>query len=552
MSHEAEELLDRSDISPGNRLDSWKEIAAYLKCSERTVRRWEQEGLPIHRHPHKKKAGIYAYKAEIDAWWRHGQARLQQFDRVPAPKDSRWRILAGLGLAALVLAIAVFTTRTVREHFSRGPASATIRSVAVLPLEDLSHDPAQEYFADGMTDALITDLAKIHALRVISRNSIMQYKGNHKPMPQIAHELHVDAVVEGTVMRSGDRVRITAQLIEAPTDRHLWAETYERDLRDVLGLQDEVARSIASQVKVTLTPQEQSGLSNARQVNPAANEAYLRGYYELRKHPPATLYRAGEEQSISKAIQYFHQAIAIDPNDALAYAGLADAYYDQSTFLRAPLDVMPKAKAAAVRALELDEGMAEAHASLANIKMTFDWDWPGAEREFQRALELNPNLPQAHAGYSRYFLALHRDDEAIQELNRVQEIDPIFPQSHMALPLMLFDARRYQEAVEAAKASGDDRALALALAELGRNKEAIIAADRAVKSTQNLIVSAQVASAYALAGKPNIARAMLTSIEAKARQRYICGYNVSCIYATLGDKERALSWLDKAYLARSD
>jgi TolB-like protein len=470
MSHEAKELLDRSDISPGNRLDSWKGIAAYLKCSERTVRRWEQEGLPIHRHPHKKKAGIYAYKAEIDAWWRNGHERLKQFDVVPAQKVSRRRILAVLGLTALVLAIAVFTTRTVRERFSRKPVSPTIHSVAVLPLEDLSHDPEQEYFADGMTDALITDLAKIHALRVISRNSIMQYKGNHKPMPQIAHELHVDAVVEGTVMRSGNRVRITAQLIEAPTDRHLWAETYERDLRDVLGLQDEVARSIASEVKVTLTPQEQSGLSNARQVNPAANEAYLRGYYELRKHPPATLYRAGEEQSISKAIQYFQLAIAIDPNDALAYAGLADAYYDQSTFLRAPLEVMPKAKAAAVRALELDGAMAEAHASLANIKMTFDWDWPGAEREFQRALELNPNLPQAHAGYSRYFLALHRADEAIQELDRVQAIDPIFPQSHMALPLLLFDARRYQEAIEAAKASGDDRALALSLAERGERK----------------------------------------------------------------------------------
>jgi TolB-like protein len=550
MSHKAEELLERSDISPGNRLDSWKEIAAYLKCSERTVRRWEQEGLPIHRHPHKKKAGIYAYKVEIDAWWRNGRERLRQLEGIPARKWSRWRILAVVGFAALLLAIALFTT--VRERFSHKPVAAIIQSVAVLPLENLSHDPEQEYFADGMTDALITDLAKIHSLRVISRNSIMQYKGNRKPMPQIARELHVDAIVEGTVMRSGDRVRITAQLIEASTDRHLWADTYERDLRDILGLQDEVARTIASEVKVTLTPQEQSGLSHARQVNPAANEAYLRGYYELRKHPPATLYRAGEEQSISKAIQYFHQAIAIDPQDALAYAGLADAYYDQSTFLRAPLEVMPKAKAAAVRALELDEAMAEAHASLANIKMTFDWDWPGAEREFQRALELNPNLPQAHAGYSRYFLALHHTDEAIEELNRVQEIDPLFPQSHMALPLMLFDARRYQDAIEAAKASGDDRALALSLAELGRNEEAVAAADRAVKSTQNLIVSAQVASAYALAGKHNIARAMLTTIEAQARQRYICGFNVASIYASLGDKERAFSWLEKAYLARSD
>jgi TolB-like protein/DNA-binding winged helix-turn-helix (wHTH) protein len=467
------------------------------------------------------------------------------------PRASLFRRPLTLAVSFALAVVAVVLVWRMERIASRTPA-AHIQSLAVLPLENLSHDPEQEYFADGMTDELITDLAKIHTLRVISRNSIMQYKGNRKPMPQIARELNVDAVVEGTVMRSGDRVRITAQLIEAPKDRHLWAETYERDLRDVLSLQDDVAQAIASEVRIKLTPEERIHLTSARPVSPQAHEAYLRGYYELRKHQPASLYVAGEEESIEKAIEYFQKAVAIDPIDALAYAGLADAYYDQSTFLRAPLEVMPKAKAAAAKAIELDDSLAEAHASLGNVKLAFDWDWPGAEREFRRALELNPNLAQGHAGYAHYFLAVRRSDEAIKELDRVEKIDPLFPQSHMALPLLLFFARRYEKAIEAAKTIGDDRAYALSLAKLGRREEAIAAADRAVRSTQNPMVLAQVASAYGLAGKKDKARAMLTTIEVQARERYICGYNVACVYATLGDKERAFSWLEKGYLARSD
>jgi tetratricopeptide (TPR) repeat protein len=290
-------------------------------------------------------------------------------------------------------------------------------------------------------------------------------------------------------------------LIEARTDRHLWAKSYERDLRDVLSLQDDVAQAIASEVKIKLTPQERIQLASARTVSPQAHEAYLRGYYELRKHKIAGLYLAHEREDIEKAIAYFEQAVTIDPSDALAYAGLADAYYDQSTFLRAPLEVMPKAKAAAARAIELDDTLAEAHASLGYVKLTFDWDWPGAEREFRRAMELNPNLPQAHAGYAHYSLILRRIDEAIQELDRVQKIDPLFPQSHMGLPWLLLNARRYEKAIEAAKTSGDDRVLAISLAELGRSKEAVTAADRAIKFIQNPIIMAQVASACAIAEK---------------------------------------------------
>jgi TolB-like protein/DNA-binding winged helix-turn-helix (wHTH) protein/Flp pilus assembly protein TadD len=466
------------------------------------------------------------------------------------PLAYRRPLTVTVGLA-FVATVVVFVWRM--ERGPRGTPLARIQSLAVLPLENLSHDAEQEYFADGMTDALITDLAKIHALRVISRNSIMQYKGNHKPMPQIARELNVDAIVEGTVMRSGDRVRITAQLIEAPNDRHLWAEAYEGDLRNILALQGEVAKAIATEVKITLTPQEQSRLSNARQVDTAANEAYLRGLYQLHgmtAEPTATL----KSQSLEKAIAYFQQAITHDPNDALAYSGLADAYSNLSTHYRAPLEVLPKAKAAATRAIELDDTLAEAHASLGYVALIFDWDWARAEHEFRRALELNPSSPRAHAGYAEYLLFVnHRTDEGLQELQRAYVLDPLLPLSHGDRAWLLFLARRYKESIEAAQRVGhDDHILALSYAELGQSEQALAAADRAVKSTQNPVILSQVAAAYALAGRKDKARAMINGIEGQARQRYVCGFSVACLYSVLGDKDQAFAWLEKAHRDRSD
>src|SRR6516225_2031924 len=353
MPNETEDLqFSPLEPSRGSRLDSWKEIAAYLKCSERTVRRWEDEGLPVHRHPHKKKAAIYAYKAELDAWWRDGHERLKNIEEareatpegLSAVTDAgssrrKWAVMT-LATGAVALLITVIPASRFRDRIRGNAPTAPIHSVAVLPLENLSRDPEQQYFADGMTDALITDLAKIHALRVISRNSVMLYKDKPKPMPEIAQELNVDAVVEGTVMRSGDRVRITAQLIEAPKDRHLWAETYEGNLRGILSLQDNVAKAIANEVKTTLTPQEETRLSGARQVDPVAHQAYLRGLYEL---------HGTTDEAKEKAISYFQEAVAHDPNDALAYAGLASAYSGLGGHYQAPTDVMPKARAAAVK-----------------------------------------------------------------------------------------------------------------------------------------------------------------------------------------------------------
>jgi len=452
----------------------------------------------------------------------------------------RRAVLAALPLMAVLVGLG-WRFGWFRPNLGAG----NIRSIVVLPLTNLSGDPNQEYFADGMTEELTTDLGQVSALRVISRTSAMHYKGTKKTLPEIARELHVDAVVEGSVERSGGKVRITAQLIEAPTDKHLWASNYDGDLRDVLALQGEVARAIASEVNIKLTPQEQVRLANARTVKPEAHEAYMKGLFELHKQ---------RAENIEQAIQDFQQAIALDPDDALVYAGLADAYYDQSTMLRAPLEVMPKAKAAAAKAMELDDSLAEAHASMGYVKLNFDWDWPGAEREFRRALELNPSLPRAHAGYAHYLLTLRRTDEAIQELNRSEKIDPLITESHVNLPYLLFNGRRFVEAIEAGSGGKDDRAVALASAQLGRGQEAIAAADRAMKMkyAQNPVILAQLASVYASTGKTDTARTMLSGILELASKRYICGFNVACVYATLGDNEQAFAWLDKAYLARSD
>jgi TolB-like protein len=259
----------------------------------------------------------------------------------------------------------------------------------VLPLEDLSDDPGHDYFADGMTEALITSLAKIKALRVISRTSAMQYKRVRKSLPQIARELNVDAVIEGSVLRSGDRVRIAAQLIHAMSDQHLWAESYERDFRDILSLQSEIALQVADQVKIILTSAERTRIGSTRQVNPDAHESYLKARYHWNKRT---------EESVKKALAYFHRAIDSDPTYAQGYAGLADAYNIFGYYnTLPPIEAYPKAKAAALKALELDDSLAEPHAALGVVKRDFEWDWPGAEEEFQRAIELNPGCAEAHS-----------------------------------------------------------------------------------------------------------------------------------------------------------
>jgi serine/threonine protein kinase/tetratricopeptide (TPR) repeat protein len=466
----------------------------------------------------------------------------------------KWMFAAAAGLVLGTLALLLgWNVGGWRERLLHAGGPPRIQSLAVIPLANFSGDPQQEYFADGMTEELITELSRISALKVISRTSVMQYKGTKKRLPEIARELGVDGIIEGSVQREGEDVRITVQLLDGPNDRHLWAENYKRKLQGILALQGEVAQAIATEVRAKLNPQEQMRLATARQVNPQAHEAYLRGLYELHgiaARPTEALVA----QSIQNAIGYFQEALTHDPNDALAYSGLADAYFDLSTDYRAPLEVMPKAKAAALKAVELDDNLAEAHASLGYIELSFDWNWDAADREFRKALELNPSSPRAHSGLAEYLLFRRRNaDESMQEFRRAYALDPLLPMSHGDLAWFLFLSRRYPESIEAARTRGhDDNILALAYAELGQRDLALAAADRGASSTKSPVTLAQIAAAYALAGRADKARAMLPGIEGQARERYVCGFNVACVYSLLGEKEQAFAWLENAYRNRSD
>jgi TolB-like protein/DNA-binding winged helix-turn-helix (wHTH) protein/Tfp pilus assembly protein PilF len=335
--------------------------------------------------------------------------------------------IAGLGTLAYVRAL-------------RRGATAPIRSLAVLPLENLTGNPDQEYFVDGMTDALTTDLAQITDVRVISRTSAMQYKGVRKPLPEIAQALGVDAVVEGSVVRSGLRVRVTAQLIHAPTDRHLWAESFEGPANDVLSIQDDVARAISSRIQGKLHFQPKETTYARKPIDPDAYEAYLRGLYFFDKR---------QAEAFDKSVQYFRKAIARDPDFAPAYAGLAEALPARNWFHGTPsVDAMPEAKAAAKRALELDDRLAEAHTALGALLSLYDWNWREAEKELKRALELNPNSSLAHERYMMWLLSAGRLPEAVVEAERAQQLDPLSFFMNRELGHSLYVAGEYDEALE--------------------------------------------------------------------------------------------------------
>jgi TolB-like protein/DNA-binding winged helix-turn-helix (wHTH) protein len=335
-----------------------------------------------------------------------------------APNSAAWRgWMRGLvGGLAVVTVVALLQWAGWRQRLFGQADSGPIRSVAVLPMQNLSNDPNQEYFVDGMTDELITDLAQVRELKVVSKTSIMQYKGTRTPLPEIGRQLGVDAVVEGSVLRSGDRVRITAQLIRAASDRHIWAESYDGDLKDVLSLQARVAEAVTNQVKLNLTVEESSRLRRAPAVKPEAFDLYLRGRYAWNQRNP---------DGFGKAIEYFNQAIEKDSKFALAYSGLADCH-TLLTLYGGGVSNLTEAQAAAEKALQLDSMLAEAHTSLAAVKVLRNWDWQGAEQEFHRALDLNPNSAQAHHWYGNLLLGPEgRHEEAIAELQRAQELDPL-------------------------------------------------------------------------------------------------------------------------------
>ena len=409
-------------------------------------------------------------------------------------------------LLALLAALAAW------KVYSGHRPSPIIRSLAVLPLESLSSDASQDYFADGMTDELITDLGQISALRVISRTSVMAYKHTRKPLPQIARELNVDAVVEGTVLRSGDQVRITAQLIEAAADRHLWSQSYQGELRDTLALQNNVARAIADQIRINVNPQEQAALRNVTVVNPAAYESYLKGRYFWNKRTA---------DGLKVALAYFNQAIDEDPKYAQAYSGLADTYAllgDWQYAVMTPKEALPKAKAAAIKALELDSALGEAHNSLAFCLDGFDWDFDAAGKEFRRAIELNPGYATAHHWYAWHLALLRRYDEAIAEMRKAESLDPLSLVINADLAELLALAHSYDESIRQSRKTIEmDPNFGLAHNQLGQaylqkhmNDEAVAELQQAVRLPDGSPTCiANLARAYAASGRRSEAETLL-------------------------------------------
>ncbi len=464
----------------------------------------------------------------------------------PASSAKRSQWIYGIPAFA-ILAVALFAANVggLRDRAFHRAAAPGIHSLAVLPLENLSGDPQQQYFADGMTEELTTELSQVGALRVVSRTSAMRYKGTQKSVPEIARELNVDALVEGSVEREGDRVRITAQLVQGPSDTHLWAKAYERDFRDSLSLQDEVAQAIVDEIQLKLTPQEQARFARNDVIDPEAHEDYLRGLFYLNL-------RNGPDER--KAIELFQAAIKKSPTYAAAYAALADSYraliFNSNA---APGEVLPQSKAAAKHAIEIDSQLAEAHISLGGNLADYDWDWAGAEREFQTALRLNPNSSLAHSSHAHFLRQEGNIEEAIREGRRGVELDPVSAVATFLLAQTLFEARHYDEALSQLHKALDLEPrfwpahlyLGKTLAEQGRYQEALVE----LRKAQNFTAEpyATIGYVYGRMGRAADARKVIADLQEQSKKGYVAPTNFGKVYIGLGDKDQAFAWLEKGY-----
>ena len=450
-------------------------------------------------------------------------------------KTHKLTVIVALTLVAVSTAVFLFT----RSKLSTTVTPPQIKSVAVLPLTNLSGDPSQEYFADGMTEALISNLTQIRALRVISRMSAMRYKGTTKSLQEIADELKVDAFIEGSAQRSGGRVLVTARLIPAATDSPLWSRQFDRDLSDVLKLQNEIARAVTDEIRIQLTADEQSRLASARSINPQAHEAYLLGRYHLAKN---------NEEELKLAIDYFERAIQIAPDSAIAYTGLAEAWLERGIWgAKTFKEVEAPAREAIMKAAALDVGIAEVHIVLGLIKSNYDWDWSGSEQESKRALELEPGSVHAHRSYAILLMALGRHTEAIAEIRQAALLDPLSPDVQSVYGRILYRARKYEDAIVPLK-----RALELdpqfysayvrlgdVYCALGRFDEAIAIFDKAAQLRSEGFHTVRRARIYALTGRQREAREILS--QAKRR-----GFETAGAYVALGDLDQAFRILEKA------
>ncbi len=515
-------------ISSKDRLDSWKEIATFLNRGVRTVQRWEAtESLPVRRHQHRKLGSVFALKSEVAAWWESRSADL-------APKTAA--------------TIPIGSARRMR--------------LLVLPFENLSADPAQEYLAAGFTEEMITQLARLqpNRLAVIARATAMHYKGTRKRADRIARELKVDYLLEGSLRREGSNVRVTAQLIHAGDQTHHWAQTYDRDLASALVLQKEVASAIANEINLALSPEVKETLVTTRAIQPAAYEDYLRGRYHLnRPHPEA----------LAQSVAWFQRAIVKDPAFPLAYASLSHAL---ALLAMVPFDVlppheaMPKARAAATRALELDPALPEAHAALAVVRHHYDWDWWGAEQEYRRALELNPEYPGARLRYAWLLLSLSRVEDAHREIElaqqTAQETDPhLLVVIRATRAAALYFAREYdrsiRECLEAMELDPDYFLLHYLLARAHARKGALKKAGAVLKkigeSQGKISLMAMAAGLLcAVSGRKAQARAVVKQLHRDAETRYVPATYIGILHAGFGDTESAFEWLERAYKERAD
>jgi TolB-like protein/DNA-binding winged helix-turn-helix (wHTH) protein len=464
----------------------------------------------------------------------------------PETRRPRWL----MGAVATVALVAI--TLAAKSVMSSIRTAKPIESLAVLPLVNLSHDSEQDYFADGMTDDLITDLAKIGALRVLSRTSVVQYKGTRKTVPAIARELNVDAVLEGTVVRDGGRVRITTQLIAAAPERHLWAEKYEVNLSDVLSVQDSVARAVAGAIQIKVSQQERSGLSAQRKVDPEAYEDYLKGRY---------MWSPGGEKHLAKSLEYFQLAIQKDPGYAPAWVGVADAYSRLADWGVLPRkEAAPRARDAAEKALELDSALIEAQVVLASVRMEYDWDWSGAEQLLKRTIEMSPNSGQAHSWYSMLLAVTGRKPEAVAEQRLARQVDPLDSVFAANLFWRLYLARNYEEAdregskwVEWHPGFRGDYIRASVYLQTGRTREALDDLQVGAADTHHhaLLELMYLGHALGVTGTREEGRKILAEMQALSHSRYVPPDYIAMVYEGLGDRDRAIEWYQRAVEERS-
>jgi TolB-like protein/Flp pilus assembly protein TadD len=523
------------------------------------VRRWEKrEGLPVHRLHHSKLGSVYAYAKELDAW-RNERVPASGTDapntpQMPETVGRAFNVRTAGAIAALTLALAAAVIWIVLERTTVQPASASggIRSLAVLPLENFSGNPDQDYLSDGMTEALIARLSTIHALRVISRTSVMRFKGTRKPLPAIGKELNVDALIEGSVMRSGDKIRISIQLIRADTDEHLWSGTYDRELQDVLKLQNELTYGIVRHIEVAVSGAQPTLPAAPRSVAPEVYESYLKGRFALHKNSLAGL---------EEAVRHFQAAIDADSTFAPAYAGLAATYSNLGLVFygKPPGESRPKVLAAARKALELDPELSEARAELADA-LQKDWHWAEAETEYRRAIELSPNNAAAHGGLAQWLLCQGRTEEALASARRAQELDPQEFEGRQ-VGAILFYSHRFDEAIRELRTTltidpNDPLAawyFGFALNGAKQYDEAITALQRAASlSDRSSAVLGVLVHAYGEAGRRAEALQVLDELYRRRKKGYVPPAAFLNAYLGLGDKEQAFVWMERAAEERSN